>query len=35
MFVTVDNHWFLAGDEVFHPMVDGDKEGRLWTSTRS
>jgi hypothetical protein len=27
MRITVANHGFLAGDEVFHPAPDGDKTG--------
>jgi hypothetical protein len=29
MCVSVANHGFLAGDEVFHPAADGDKIGDI------
>ena len=29
MRVSVANHGFLAGDEVFHPAADGDKIGDI------
>jgi hypothetical protein len=29
MRISVANHGFLAGDEVFHPMADGDKIGDI------